>query len=320
MNKKIVFMFSGQGAQYYHMGSELFTKKSLFSEWLHRLDEKIYEMIGCSVLEELYNDERKKSELFRRTLYTHPAIFMVEYALAQVLLEVGIKPDFVLGTSMGEFASCALAGVMSYDAVLESVVTQAQVLEEGENGGMLAILDDVSLYENTFLLHERSELAGVNYSRHFVVSGLDEDLLFIKEYLKSKAINYQLLPVSQAFHSSNIDAVSSSYRSYLSDKTFDTPTIPLISCSRVCVLEEIPQNYFWEVVRKPVLFYNTIKMLEDRANYFYIDLGPSGTLSNFVKYSLDESSQSTYCHVLTPFGNDVRNLEQVKELVATRIT
>jgi len=80
----------------------------------------------------------------------------------------------------------------------------------------------------------------------------------------------------------------------------------------------IPQHYFWEVIRKPILFQQTVQALENRQVYVYLDLGPSGTLANFVKYNMTKQSQSKSFPILTPFGQSLPNLRKVKDFLATR--
>src|SRR5688572_9620134 len=115
MTKPIVFMFSGQGSHYYQMGRELFEQQPIFRHWMQLADSIYQELTGLSIIHELYENGHKKSEPFVRTLLTHPAIFSIEYALGQIILEQGIIPDYVLGTSLGEFAAAVFAGVMTFE-------------------------------------------------------------------------------------------------------------------------------------------------------------------------------------------------------------
>src|SRR5689334_11416654 len=87
--KKTVFLFSGQGSQYAGMGKELFQQDRIFRRWMLSLDELTRVGIGTSVLSLLYEQPASQSGAFDRTPYTHPAIFMVEYALARTLMEQG---------------------------------------------------------------------------------------------------------------------------------------------------------------------------------------------------------------------------------------
>ena len=167
MSDSVVFMFSGQGSQFYQMGRELFELHDGFRRWMLRLDAIVYNITHMSILDHIYDESKTISDQFDRTLYSHPAIFMVEYALAQILLERGIKPNYVLGTSMGEFASASIAGVISLEEALEALIEQAKALETHcQSGAMLAVLDDVSLYNETPLLYDNSELASVNFNSH----------------------------------------------------------------------------------------------------------------------------------------------------------
>ncbi|MGA1868032.1 MAG: ACP S-malonyltransferase [bacterium] len=319
-------MFSGQGSHFFQMGKELLDHQPFFRKWMRTLDDIAGKIIGESILNKIYDENKRKSDVFNRTLYTHPAIFMVECALAHTLVENGIKPDYVLGASMGEFASAAISGIASPEELLESVITQAQILESyGKSGGMLAILSDISLYDEISRIFEDIELASINFHSHFVVSGTHSALHAIEKYLKERNIPYQVLPVSQAFHSSLLDPAALAYADFMRERVFSPPHIPFISCSRACILNDHEsdncksndfwRDYFWEVVRKPIEFQKTIENLEKKENYIYIDLGPSGTLATFIKYIIRNNSQSQGVAIVTPFGQDLKNLENVTRYV-----
>src|SRR5258708_32067910 len=97
---KIVFLFSGQGSQYYHMGSKLFDTDATFRKKLYELDEIVRSIQGRSLVDELYGKKYKMFDPFLSLELTHPAIFMAGYALAKVLEEQGILPDYLLGASL----------------------------------------------------------------------------------------------------------------------------------------------------------------------------------------------------------------------------
>src|SRR3990172_1974894 len=115
MGRSIVFMFSGQGSQYYQMGKDLFTLQPVFREWMNRLDHIAYTITGEHVLDKLYHEKKRMDEPFDRVLYSHPATFMVGYSLARLLIESGIYPAYVLGASLGEFVSATVAEVMGLE-------------------------------------------------------------------------------------------------------------------------------------------------------------------------------------------------------------
>ena len=158
-------------------------------------------------------------------------------------------------------------------------------------------------------------MAAINFPSHFVVAGNQEALSDIRALLKEKEISYQLLAVSQGFHSSLIDPAAAGCIDFLNTLTLHEPRVSFISCSQANILSSIPQNYFWEIIRLTIQFQKTIQILEESASYIYLDLGPSGTLATFVKYNLDNQSRSKSLSILTPFGQDVRNLERLKAVI-----
>src|SRR5262245_6272077 len=136
-------MFSGQGSHYLQMGRALFDDNRIFRDWMMRLDDFVRQSSGTSVIETLYSDRHKAGDSFDRTLLTHPAIFMVEYSLAQTLIDLGVQPDMVLGVSVGTFAAATVAGFLGVENALTAVMRQASALEENcEAGGMTAVLAD----------------------------------------------------------------------------------------------------------------------------------------------------------------------------------
>lgn len=128
MSRPIIFMFSGQGSHYYQMGRELYENNPVFKTWILKIGKLVQKLIGQSIVNLLYYDGFKKSDVFNRTLYTHPSIFMVEYALSQVLLDKGIVPDGVLGASLGEFTSAAFTGVMSLEDTIYKAIPIRKVI------------------------------------------------------------------------------------------------------------------------------------------------------------------------------------------------
>ena len=312
MNRRVVFLFSGQGSQYFRMGKELFEQNRKFRRWMMALDDLVKAISGESVLHQLYEGNRSIGELFNRIFYTHPAIFMVEYSLAQMLLEQMVVPDLVLGSSLGEFAAATIAGALDVEDALELVVKQAVVFETYcPPGSMLAILHDVNLYHETPWLNGLSELAAVNHRAHFVVSGTVEHIQEIRDMLASKNILCDILPVSYAFHSSGIDLAEPYYKSLFKAKVYKQPSIPFISTLFGRSVTTLSHEYFWEVVRKPIRFSSAIQTLERDGYYHYVDVGPAGTLANLTKRNIHQMSLSKCYAVLSPFHQDVKNAAKI---------
>jgi len=307
-------MFSGQGSQFYGMGKELFDKVTTFRKWMCKLNDMVQKNTGKSMIEELYN-RKPKERNFNRTLFTHPSIFMVEYSLAQLLLSYHIQPNFVLGASLGEFVAASIAGVIDVEDAIEIILKQAEIIESNcKDSNMLAIIYNPNLYYENPILFKDTEFVALNYDSHFVISGEKKSLLKICSFLDEHEIIHQMLPVSFGFHSSYIDAAKAEYISFLKMKSFNKPTIGFISCLSGDQLTEISENYFWDVVRKPIQFQKAIRRLEKVYECIYVDLGPSGTLANFAEHNLNRDSGSQCYSILTPFNEEIKNLRKIEAL------
>lgn len=312
MRKPIVFMFSGQGSQYYQMGRELYEKQSCFRAWLLKGERWVQETAGFSILAQLYDPAQSKGDAFNRTLLTHPAIFLVEYSLAQTLREAGIEPDYVLGASMGSFAALAVAGVLTFEQTLQAVIEQAQAVEACcRPGGMLAVLANPALFDQMPWLYQQSTLAGVNFDKHFVISAGVRALSDIEQTLKQLAITQAMLPVSYAFHSPLIDPARTAYDDFLEALIYSVPRLPIMCCTYATELRAMPEGYLWTIIRQPIQFRQTIAAMEAKHAWTYVDVGPAGTLATFVKYNLSAQSASSIFSIMTLFGQDLSNMDKL---------
>lgn len=317
MRKPVVFMFSGQGSQYYQMGRELFLDDPTFRYWMLTLNDAYKELSGASILHKLYGSEYRKSGTFDRLTLTHPAIFMVEFALAMTLMERGITPDYVLGASLGEFTSCAVAGIFDYKDALACIVKQAEIVEATcLEGGMIAVFQSKDQFEQEPDLYRKSELAAINYSSHFVVSGLPDALAEIERYLQAHEILHQRLSVRYAFHSSFIDPAKKAFTSFLKSQTLHYPQINLISCQTGGQVYEANASFFWDIVREKIDFSQALDCLSQKYDdYVLMDLGPSGTLSNFAKHHPRAAQEADIISLMSPYQHP----GQWREISCTRV-
>jgi bacillaene synthase trans-acting acyltransferase len=304
---KTVFMFSGQGSHYMQMGLPLFSVNPIFRKHMLRLDEMARELTGESVVEILYSPANGNGTPFDRTRVTHPAIFMVEYSMAQALIGTGVVPDVVLGTSLGSFVAAALAGFIALEEAVTAVVRHALAMEQHcEPGGMIAVLADPGLYDEGFL-RSACDCAAVNFSSHFVVSAPQSRCTNIQDRLSALDIPWHRLAVSHAFHSRWMDPARNHFETFMKSVRIRPGTLPLVCCDRAVTLADMHHGYFWDVTRHPIRFPRAIAGLEQNGPYRYVDAGPSGSLATIMKYVLSSTSRSTVHAILTPYGRDLEN-------------
>lgn len=315
MERKIVFMFSGMGSQYFHMGEELMTREYGFAERMHAVGDIIYTLCGEDVIEMIYDDSKSKFDPFDHTVHCSLAIIAVEYALARFLIDRGIKPDYLLGTSLGEFSSVAVSNPVNLPKIIQLLHGVMEIMENrATEGRMIGILDSSDRYHQNTFLHGNGEIAADNFASHFVFSCEADRVSKVVDELKRRGITFHVLPVKRAFHSSSIDPLERACKTLSVNFTFAAPEIPYISCADSDELLCFDGEWVWNVLRKPIQFRKSVDRLCGEKECVFIDLGPSGTLANFVKYHLGGSAA---CYpVLMPFGNDTENFERLYRILA----
>jgi len=315
MTIKTVFLLSGQGSQYYQMGRQLYDSNTVFRHHMNRLDQTVLSISKDSIIQILYHDERTRKEEFSRTIHTHPAIFMVEFSLAKALIFYGVKPDYLFGSSLGEYVAAALSGMASSEDILRTIVRRAQSIENFCTPGMmLTILYSSDLYHIDTLLNQHSTLVSIHHNKNFVISGTRKKLVKIYQYLKNRGITVLKLPISHGFHSHAIDSSYADMHFIDTNTSYKSPRIPTISCLKGHEIKSIYfQDYFWNVGRQPILFQKALKYLFDTLGNTinFVDVGPSGTMASFVKRHLDIKNRHNIFTILTSPLHEVDNFSKI---------
>lgn len=315
-------MYSGQGSQYKNMGLDLYYSEPIFQYWMNRLDKYFIHYIGSSIFELLYGDKGKKES--NLLIHTHLAIFMVEYAVTQVLLEQGIYPDSIIGVSLGEFTASAVSNRISLAECMEMIYEQAHIITEScPKARMLSILADSQLYHSSSELYQNSEIVSNNFKGNFTIAFLEEKEKVVHNFLKMNKIIYIPLAVEYGFHSSLIDSGRERYKTFLTKRNIlnnEDILYNQYSSALVDKLDAISMDFFWEVVRKPMDFQNTVRKVVDMDyTNFLVDLGPSGTLATSCKYIFNEENVLPYT-ILSPYGGAMKHLDLLyKDLVQRKL-
>jgi len=305
----VIFCFAGQGSQYYQMAAELMRDNTVFRHWMGVGDAIVAHRHGFSVLAEIYGDDRRPGHVFERLQASHPAIFMVQYALAKVFQHQNVRPDMLLGVSLGEFTAQAVAGMTGFETALTAIADQPALFARTcPPGTMIAVLGSPELHARSAVLTAASEIAGINSAGHFILSALADDLPRIEAELKAAEVPFQRLPVPFAFHSRFIDAAEAQCRAAAAGERRETPFWPVWSCCTGTPIDADSVDLSWRIVRDSMNVRPVIATLEAQGGAVYVDLSPSGTLAALFRQSLDPNSPSKLLSVLSPFGGDSKRL------------
>lgn len=301
--RKTVFMYPGQGSQYFHMCKGLFAHDRLFRDSLKRLDRWVETEIGGSLIDYVYNEQSSALIPFEMTLYSNQAIFCFEYAMTQSLLGRGVYPDCLLGASLGELVCAAVSGALSPRECIASLAASARILAQScDRGGMLSVFASSDLYYQDPMLYQQCEMASVTFDKQFVVAGHGAQIQRVEDHLRAAGHTISRLPVEYGFHSSAIDPARSMLRQHYAQGSLGHPVIPVVSCQKKALISTYDADHFDAVMREPIYFKETILMLERQGAWNYVDVSPSGTLSTYCKYLLNADTASVTVPVYTPFS------------------
>ena len=294
-HRDVVFMFPGQGAQYANMSLELYRTEPEFQEQIDRCCELLRPHLSPDLREILYpRDEEVESasKALEQTLIAQPALFVVEYALARLLMSWGVEPAALVGHSIGEYVAACLAGVFSLEDALALVAARGRLMQGLPKGSMLA----VSLSEEDIapLLSERLSLAAVNSLSLCVVSGETEVLKDLEEKLSKKGVACRPLHTSHAFHSNMMDPILVEFARKVEQAGLHPPKIPILS-SVTGAWAQSPEiatpGYWTRNLRQTVRFSNCVQELMKEPDRILLEVGPGKTLGTFARQHPDGSGK-----------------------------
>ena len=281
---EVVFMFTGQGAQYPGMARALYESEPAFRAALDECAALADPWLGRSLLSVLWPEPgAATSPLIDDTAYTQPALFAVEYALAQLWMSWGVTPAAVLGHSVGEYVAACVAGVFTLADGLRLIVQRARLMSElPRDGAMAAVFaDETRVREALAGLDEQASIAAVNGPLNTVVSGRAEAVAAVLERLGAAGIESQRLNVSHAFHSPLMAPMLPAFEATVAEVPLAPPRLMLMSnLSGQRAGDEICTAGYWRRhVREPVRFADAIARLLDDGYTTFLEIGPTPTLS-----------------------------------------
>lgn len=286
-DRKIAFVYSGQGSQYAGMGSALYVQNSVFKQALDDCDNLLQPLLNRSILELMFDANSSEIHL---TQYTQPALFALEYALTKMWQSLGISPDLIVGHSIGELAGACISGVFSLEDALRIVVKRGQLMGSVNARGKMAAVFTTENEAKTLLqdLSLAVDVAAINAPTTLVISGTAESVDAAIDTFTQKNIDSRYLEVSQAFHSVLMEPILNEFRQALSDIAFSAPKLKLISNLTGQLESEAfcSPDYWVNHVRNAVQYQAGIETLIQQGVTHIVEIGPSSMLNSLAKRTL----------------------------------
>jgi amino acid adenylation domain-containing protein len=284
-NSPVIFMFPGQGSQYRDMGAGLYELDQPFRRHVDQCLRLIRPLIDIDFGSLLFapRDNREARLELDDTLVAQPALFVIEYALARQWIEWGIRPQALIGHSLGEYVAACISGVFGLKDALMLIVERGRAMQRLPRGSMLAVqLSEDQLRE---MLPDSLSIAAVNGPKLCTVSGETAAVEALRGQLKLHGIVCSRLRTTHAFHSRMMNPIVDQFADFVGRFELSEPTVPFVSSVTGAWItkEQATDPLYWaRQLREPVRFHEGARLLEVPRSVL-LEVGPGRTLSSLVK-------------------------------------
>ena len=292
--RRVAWLFTGQGAQYPGMGRKLYESEPVFKDALDRCAAILDRHLDTPLFDVLFPDDPEDARI-HETAYTQPALFAIEYALAELWRSWGLKPDFVLGHSVGEYVAAVVAGVMSLEDGLKLIAARGRLMQAlpRDEGSMAVIFAPVAEVAPAVAPYaEGLAVAGVNGPSNTVISGRKELVDEVASQFEAQGVRVRRLKVSHAFHSPLMAPMLDEFEAAARTIAYKPPTIRLVSNVTGQIFEpgQVPDAAYWRRhVMAAVQFEAGMRALAAKGAQVFLEVGPHPVLIGVGKRILEKN-------------------------------
>ncbi len=321
-DKPIVFMFPGGGTQYVNMARDLYNSEPFFKEVMDECAALFSRKGNIDIFDLIFVDDqsriKEQAKILSRPKLFFAVLFAVEYSLAKLWINWGVKPSAMVGHSLGEYVAATIAGVFNLEDAIGLISYRGDLFDTKViKGGMISISLPESQVKS--MLIDGVSIATINDPDRCVIAGPTDAIDTFETRLNEKAVDYKRLNLGAAGHSALVEPAMPDFRQYINGLTLNEPTIPIvsnISGTWVDPKEICTADYWLKHLRETVRFSDCVNTLKSKGSSIFLEVGPGNSLSSFVRAQVEpndghillnslrhiKEDKNDQCHILETLG------------------